>query len=72
MRHIIVEFNFSDLSTSNVKKNVKQRKRCVLSSGRVHGTRPGKGPLTQAIFVAQLNAMFVALKLQPAAISSRF
>ena len=38
-----------------------------------------KGPFTQAIFVAQLNAIFVALKLQPqfrtckpAAISARF
>ena len=31
-----------------------------------------KGPFTEAIFVAQLNAIFVALKLQPAAISSRF
>ena len=38
-----------------------------------------KGPLTQAIFVAQLNAIVIALKLQlqnhtckPAAISLRF
>jgi len=38
-----------------------------------------KGPFTQAIFVARLNAIFVALKLQlqyrtckPAAISARF
>ena len=31
-----------------------------------------KGPFSQAIFVAQLNVIFVALKLQPAAISSRF
>ena len=31
-----------------------------------------KAPFTKVIFVAQLNAFFVALKLQPAAISSRF
>ena len=31
-----------------------------------------KGPFIQAIFVAQLNAIFVALKLQPAEIFSRF
>ena len=31
-----------------------------------------KGPFTQAIFVAQPNAIFVALRLQPAEISSRF
>jgi len=41
--------------------------------------RQNKGPFTQAIFVAQLNAIFVAPKLQlryrtckPAAISARF
>ena len=31
-----------------------------------------KGPFTPAIFVAQLKAIFVAPKLQLAAISSRF
>ena len=31
-----------------------------------------EGPFKQAIFVAQLNAIFVVPKLQPAAISSRF
>ena len=34
--------------------------------------RRTKGPFTQAIFVAQLDTIFVARKLQPAAISSRF
>ena len=31
---------------------------------------PSKGPFTRTSFVAQLNAIFVALNLQPVAISS--
>ena len=51
----------------------------VCSSKCLNFFAAAKGPLTQAIFVAQLNAIFVALKLQlqyctckPAAISARF
>ena len=34
--------------------------------------KKSKGPFTQAMFVAQLNEIIVALKFQPVAISSRF
>ena len=50
----------------------QKRKKFIAFFHKVCNYEKLKGPFIQTIFVKQLNAIFVALNLQPAVISSRF
>ena len=62
--------NYKRLKNCGKKRHGEKWK--ILEDNNLNEHGLVKGPFAQAIFVAQLNAIFVALKLETAATSSRF